>query len=802
LISPLADKLEIWGTENDTIIFSDGSLGFGLNLKPIDIDCWDDGKINHLASQAAHFLNGLPLYLDLQFIQEIEGGNEDRIREHEHMGEASSNEVASALTQTRVQRLKTIDSQGCLPSHKLKVFVRKPPRRKLLERPKLFSKPKLFEKIADENLREEMRALAAVKENIIQSFKVLSLDSTLLNSDEVAMLLYTQWNPNRLVSFAGFDPDDIRQSVLFTDVAISEKGFSMRDVHYRVISLKLLPKDETIAGMARTLRQLPFNSKLFLTIHVPDQQKQLESLQTQRRITYSMASGKRGVNDIESETKLNDLEGLLEAMIAQGEKVFLVSLNVVLCHQDEQELDSQVSQTLMTFRELAGSEGMEESLASFDIFAELAIPNARSKERRKALTTSNLSDLLPIYGPWSGHSKSSILLRTRAGSLIGFDPFSSDLTNYNQIVSGGSGSGKSFLTNVLLLQMLKENPKIFIIDIGGSYKKLCDNLNGQYIPLGTSDLSINPFDLLPGETSPPDSKIKFLVGLIEMMTKENGEQGLKRLERSILEEAIQQVYESSSTPSLNALKNILTEHSEIEVRRLGQILSAWCGDSPYGKFVDRPTTVDFKKSVVCFDLKGIETPDLQAVALYLITDLVWREFQRDRNTKKFLVFDECWRLLEAGSAFVAEVFRTLRKYYGSAIAISQNIDDFAKSKVAAAILSNSSIKWILMQKGADQARLKEVLQLNDNEAQLITTLYQERGVYSEAFLMAGDQRSVVAIESTPLEYWIATTDPRDLSKFEEELNKSSNHSQLEVLKELARAYPQGMVASMGAETTP
>jgi len=164
---------------------------------------------------------------------------------------------------------------------------------------------------------------------------------------------------------------------------------------------------------------------------------------------------------------------------------------------------------------------------------------------------------------------------------------------------------------------------------------------------------------------------------------------------------------------------------------------------------------------------------------------------------KFLVFDECWKLLEneAGAAFIGEVFRTFRKYYASAIAISQNIDDFAKSMVAGAVLSNTSIKWVLMQKGADQERLKSVLQLNDNEIVLISQLHQSRGNYSQAFLMAEDKHCVVLVEPTPLEYWIATTDPRDLSVFDETVALHPKKLQLEILRELAEKFPGGVIAS-------
>ena len=120
--------------------------------------------------------------------------------------------------------------------------------------------------------------------------------------------------------------------------------------------------------------------------------------------------------------------------------------------------------------------------------------------------------------------------------------------------------------------MLKDDPQIFIVDIGGSYKKTCDNLQGQYIPLGIDQgITINPFDLSPGETIPSSEKIKFLLALIESMTKEETESGLKKLERSEIEQAILKLYEESATPKLSDLKDALLEHPEIELKRIARL---------------------------------------------------------------------------------------------------------------------------------------------------------------------------------------------------------------------------------------
>jgi conjugal transfer ATP-binding protein TraC len=439
---------------------------------------------------------------------------------------------------------------------------------------------------------------------------------------------------------------------------------------------------------------------------------------------------------------------------------------------------------------------MEESVAAFDVYKEVAVPNARAMERSRRMKTSNAADFLPLYGPWKGHEHCRVVLFGN-NSLVSFDPFSKDHSNYNQIITGGSGSGKSFLTNVLLLQMLRENPKVFIIDIGGSYKKLCENLEGQYLPISLdSGISINPFDLVEGEVRPSNHKIKFLLGLIEIMTKEDFQAHLSRLERAQIEESIIGLYEKHKSPKLSFLREELLNSEDPNLIRIGKILSSWCGNTPFGQILDKETKISLSKNLISFDLKGLEVyPDLQSVFLYVITDLVWREVQKDKSTMKFLVLDECWKLLESssGSVFIGEVFRTFRKYFASAIAISQNIDDFAKSSVSQAILPNSSIKWVLMQKGSDKKRLKEVLNLNDKEVEHITALKQERGLYSEAFLMSEDNHAVIRVCPTPLEYWIATTDPRDTAKIEVLKRNEPALSQLQILKKLADEYPYGVV---------
>lgn len=788
----LIQKFEIWGFEEGIAVFKDSSLGFGFSLNAQDISCESDEKINQVKSHLRTLLGSLPSGIDIQFVQSIEKAGKRDLEQHLSFS-SSATPLIRHVAEARFQKFSDLDDSGALPRQENLVFVRIPFDDQINVKIKVWDLS--VGRTREESEMRLNRALArahSIRAEIERNLNAAGFEAKRLDPPEIIEKVFETWNPNHPLGLGHFDETDIRDRVCLSELVKEVKGFRVGSTFHRVVTLKVLP-EQTFAGMSAALADLPFASKLHLSVHVPDQNKEIEWLKLNRRMAYAMVVGKKGVSDLESEAKLQDIEELLNEVVKDGEKIFSASLAIVLRSENEDELDGQVSHVLQVIRELAGSEGFMETYAAFDVFAASSIPNARNKERTKRLKSSNLADLLPVFGLWNGFESPSVLLRTRMGSLFKFDPFSSSLTNANQIISGGSGSGKSYLTNLMVGQMLSQNPRIFILDVGGSYQKTCELLDGQYIPLSmASGLSMNPFDrAADGIVS--DEKIKFLVALVQIMTKEEDQKAIGKLEKAEIERAIQQVYHQESKPRLSHLRERLLK-SEIEgVQKIGKILSLWCGDSPFGKFVDRETNIELQKRVVCFDLKGLEAnPDLQAAALFTITDMVWREVQKDRSEMKFLVFDECWRLLEsdAGSQFVAEVFRTFRKYYASAVAISQNIDDFAKSKAASAIMPNSSIKWILKQPGADFKRLAEVVRLNDREIALVQSLSQVKGQYSEAFLVCEDRKAVVSVESTPFEYWLATTDPKDFALLKQEQAQLGLEG-VQLIQHLSQKYPTG-----------
>ena len=155
--------------------------------------------------------------------------------------------------------------------------------------------------------------------------------------------------------------------------------------------------------------------------------------------------------------------------------------------------------------------------------------------------------------------------------------------------------------------------------------------------------------------------------------------------------------------------------------------------------------------------------------------------------------DECWELLKSKAAANAMEYwvRTLRKSGSGVTFITQGVAEIAAHPISSAILGNTATKLVLLQKG-DLSIVRDVLKLNEQEMALISSLKQKKGVYSEAFMIANDDRTVIRAMPTPLEYWLATSDRDDNTALEKLRNEKPHLSLNQVIYELALKYPQGV----------
>jgi len=187
----LSNILQVWGIESDLIIFRDNSLGFMLELAALDISCKRDEAVNHLATRVRQFLNGLPQFLDIQIVQEIDQGNAAIIDQHEKLGQSATDTLTRLVLAERTKRFRDLESAHALPRHSLKLVARrKIPT--LLTRPKLFGKKQDFEELSEVVLTREVKVTLALRDNIIQELQGLGVKATTIQDKKIYDLLYTQ----------------------------------------------------------------------------------------------------------------------------------------------------------------------------------------------------------------------------------------------------------------------------------------------------------------------------------------------------------------------------------------------------------------------------------------------------------------------------------------------------------------------------------------------------------------------------------------------------------------------------------
>ena len=135
--------------------------------------------------------------------------------------------------------------------------------------------------------------------------------------------------------------------------------------------------------------------------------------------------------------------------------------------------------------------------------------------------------------------------------------------------------------------------------------------------------------------------------------------------------------------------------------------------------------------------------------------------------------------------------RTLRKTGSGITFITQGLEEIIASPIGPAILSNTATKFILLQRG-DLEPIRKILKLNDQEMSLISSLRSQKGRFSESFMVNNEDRAVIRIAPTPLEYWLATSDAQDNDLIEKRRKTDPEKSLEQHLCALSLEFPFGV----------
>jgi conjugal transfer ATP-binding protein TraC len=796
----LVDRIPFWHFDRGLMVYNDGSLGGAFQLTGVDIACLPSDEINQFTRQVENLLISAAEGLSLQLFYRLSPSVRPLLEEHEKIS-AEAPEVYRSVSEARVQFIRVNETAKAYFVPEFYLFVRSRPLN--YQKRKFWENAKQFETASFSDYAAHREKFQRSLKQIESSLATARLSPKGLGHNDWFDLCFDYLNFSRIetVGRTRYREDNelfangMAEQLSLSDIEISRDHLKIDDVHFKAITLKTLPEGSTYSSMIQELTSnLSFHFWISQNVKILDQTKERERLELKRRVAHSMAAGSANVTDLESESKLSHIEGLLRDLMEGSERLVSMDTTVIIWGKNQTEIDDKSDQVLRAFRAMGQAEGVVETLPCFDVFME-AMPGSCSGLRLHKMKSSNATHMMPLFGPWGGSQDPVCLIPNREGGLFSLSPFSSELPNWNGLCFGGSGSGKSFVLCQLMLMFYgqKPTPRIFWIDNGASSKRLLEVLDGEFVDLHLeSGIRINVFDIPKGETKPSSSKIKLILAILELILREPDQKSLKKRERAMLEELILKCYtvKNGQVPRLSDLRDLLADYGDPEMKKFAQILFSWCGDTAYGKMLDGPTTINLEKDLVTIEVMGLSNhPDLKDIMLLLLTSYIQEAAAEDLARPYMLICDEAERFFKSGELakqFIITCYRTWRKYNAGIWCLSQNYRDFlADPEIRDALMPNTTSVIILRQRKIDWADFKKVFDFNDAQVEAIKSLDILKRVYSEFFLLQDENQTVLRLVPEPLSYWICTSDGGDKIKIAELEARNPDLKKIEVLKKLA-----------------
>ena len=365
------------------------------------------------------------------------------------------------------------------------------------------------------------------------------------------------------------------------------------------------------------------------------------------------------------------------------------------------------------------------------------------------------------------------------------------ITNRNKFVLGPSGSGKSFFTNHLVRQYYEQNTHILLVDIGNSYQGLCRLINrrtkgedGIYLTYEEDNpIAFNPFYTDSGEFDV--EKRESIKTLILTLWKREDE-APRRSEEVALSGAVNAyirkiTQDRSLRPDFNGFYEFVRDdyrrmmeekkvrEKDFDIDGFLNVLEPFYRGGDYDFLLNSDQKLDLtNKRFIVFELDNISSNKvLLPVVTLIIMETFIGKMRKLKGIRKMILIEECWKALMSAnmSEYVKYLFKTVRKYFGEAVVVTQEVDDIISSPIVKeAIINNSDCKILLDQRKYMNKfdQIQKLLGLTDKEKGQILSINQANrpgNAYREVWIGLGGTRSAVyATEVSEEEYLVYTTE--------------------------------------------
>ncbi len=790
--------LNLWTIEDDVLIGVDLQFTRVFRLACPDALFYSEADTQQHATALGRLLDSLPPNSTAQFIARVRWDGGRRLDAFAS-AERPSGDMLRFILAERTEFLKRIPFRTVEHLLAITTHPSAPDLSAMRIGPLALQAADKAKQLAGQHKRRVVELKAACN-NVAAALRDAKVGAEPLSEAELVSFLYKTLNP---ATAAHTPPPAPRRGLsLRSQLALNacDSRFDAATVdgyHHRAVNMQLRPTTLDGRGMHVLLNQIPGDFDLVVAVHSLNQESAEKELKAGAAAAFTLGS-LHVTRYHEAELHTQDADDLAAHTKADFQRLYAATLHAVLRDVDPTVLTQNTDQAIQAFTRLDDAVAVVDDMNHLTLYLASMPGHTHLNPRAHLVPTEVAARLLTMSASWSGTPNPQVMLPCDDGKLLGVDLFSQDeLTAKHSLILGVSGEGKSVLTNTLLTSFYcaSEENHVIVIDDGGSYRRLCELLDGQYLePTLDGRYSFNP--LLPREYAFDDKEqldadfLSFITLLVQLMVRRPD---LTNNEKSIIQKCVAGAYAAAKarTPLLGDLRAAFRafegDAEDVAIARaLFKDLEMWT-EGTYGRLLNRPSTFDPAGRFIVFDLNKMTQEDLKPVLLLIIKSVVYPKLA-DKRLRKVIALDEVWKFLreKAGADLVTEWYKTGRRFNAAVSVITQSADDLLRSAAASAIAENSTVKWIL-NLGGGYDKLHE-LKLGPEEIDAIKGLGKnsERSKYRKVFLRFGNRKTIIRNILSPTAYWLYTTDPQDLRCELELKAREPKWSPVKVLETLGR----------------
>lgn len=361
------------------------------------------------------------------------------------------------------------------------------------------------------------------------------------------------------------------------------------------------------------------------------------------------------------------------------------------------------------------------------------------------------------------------------------------ITARNRFVLGPSGSGKSYWTNHFCRSYYEQGAHLVIIDVGHSYSGLCSLANGYYFTYDEKNpIKFNPFYLEPGDTLDTERKESIKTLLLALWKKDD--ESFKRSEYVALSNALTEYfkhldrnadvfpcfdsfYEYIRDHYINKLSTEGVKEKDFDVENFVYVLKPFYKGGEFDYLLNATENLDLlQQRFIVFELDNIKDHKILFPAVTLqIMQIFISKMRKLKGVRKVILIEEAWKALmkEGFAEYIKYLFKTVRKFFGEAAVVTQEVEDIISSPIVKqAIINNSDCK-VLLDQSKYQNKFQQIQELlGITEKQKAEILSMNKGktpgrIYKDVWICLGAVSKVYGVEVSKEEHYCYTTEERE-----------------------------------------